>query len=111
MIGSLDLPIRKGKRHYDPLRMMKKHVRPVPLRLGVPKVLWHSVQHSASRWTKAALKKLEDAKELLCQSDIANTSNIYGGMPLKDKRAVQRLDVRYIERKAKSEGWTGSRAS
>jgi integrase len=104
-------PYTNGKRPYDPQTMMKKHIRPVALKLGLAEISWHSFRHSASRWAKGALKKLEDAKELLRQSDIRTTSNIYGGMPLEDKREVQRLYVRYIERKAKSEGWTGSTVS
>lgn len=100
-------PYTKGKHPYDPQSMMKKHIRPVALRLGLPRISWHSFRHSAARWAKAALKKLEDAKEILRQEDIATTSNIYGGMPLEEKRAVQQQLVRYVKQKAKSEGWNG----
>ena len=101
-------PYTKGKLPYDPESMMKKHIRPVALRLGLPRISWHSFRHSASRWAKAALKKLEDAKEILRHEDIATTSNIYGGMPLEEKRAVQQRLVRYVKQKAKSEGWNGN---
>jgi integrase len=97
-------PYTKGKHPYDPQSMMAKHIRPVALRIGLPPISWHSFRHSAARWAKAALKKLEDAKEMLRQADIASTSNLYGSMPLEDKRAVQRRLVRYIKRRAKSEG-------
>ena len=55
--------------------------------------------------------KLEEAKELLRHENVATTSKIYGSMLLEEKRAIQQQMVRYINQKAKSEGWTGSGVS
>jgi len=90
--------------------MMIDHIRPVALKLGLPKISWHSFRHSASRWAKGTLK-LEDAKELLRHADIATTSNIYGRMPLEEKREIQQQVVQYVHEEARSQGWTGSAAS
>jgi integrase len=104
-------PYTKGKRPYDPHTMMNKQIRPVALKLGLPKISWHSFRHTLSRWAKAVCKRLEDAKELLRHEDITTTSNIYGGMSLEEKREIQQQVVRYVYEKAKSEGWTGSTVS
>ncbi len=103
-------PYTKGKRPYDPQSMMKKHIRPVALKLGLPRITWHSFRHTTSRWAKAIMK-LEDAKELLRHEDIATTSKIYGGMSVDEKRAIQNQLVQYVYDKAKSEGWTGKTIS
>jgi integrase len=103
-------PYTKGQRPYWADAMMKDHIRPVALKLGLPKITWHSFRHSASRWAKAALK-LEDAKELLRHEKISTTSEIYGGMSLEEKTKNQRQFIRYVKQQAKTEGWRGNTAS
>jgi integrase len=103
-------PYTKGKRPYDPQSLMTERIRPVALKLGLPKISWNSFRHTASRWAKAVLK-LEDAKERLRHADIATTSNIYGRMSLEEKRGLLRQVEQYVYEKAESEGWKANTIS
>ena len=84
--------------------LMEDHILPVALKLGLPKISWNSFRHSAAEWAKRALK-LQEAKVLMRHERESTTSELYGGMSLEDKRAVQHQYTRYIKEKAKAEGW------
>jgi integrase len=99
-------PYTKGKRPYWPDALMKRRIRPVALRLGLPKISWNSFRHSVAEWAKRALK-LQEAKELLRHEKESTTSEIYGGMSLKDKRSIQQQLGDYMRQQAKADGWSG----
>lgn len=96
-------PRRNGKRPLDPQSLMKNHIRPLALKLGLPRITWYSFRHSASQWAKSALPKAQDAKELLRHEKYSTTSELYGGMSIDEKRVIQDELVQYMRRKARSE--------
>ena len=69
---------------------MRNHIRPVALKLGLPNISWHSFRHSASRWAKGALKKLEEAKKAegdrMIQYDAQPNYANWGGVTLYFKK-------------------------
>jgi integrase len=54
-------PFTKGARPYWPDALMKDHIPPVALKLGLPKISWNSFRHSAAEWAKRGLK-LQEAR-------------------------------------------------
>jgi integrase len=96
-----------GKRPYWPGAILP-HIQSVARKLGLPKVSWHSFRHSVSAWAKKAVT-LEEAKQLLRHEKLQTTSEIYGGMDMDEKRAIQRQLIGYIKKTAKAQGWKGQR--
>jgi hypothetical protein len=45
--------------------LLKTHIKPVTLSLGLPDIGWHSFRHTVSAWGKEAGLELEELKTLL----------------------------------------------
>jgi len=79
-------PYTKGKRPFWPAQMMKKHIKPAALELGLPNIGWHSFRHTVSAWGKEAGLELEEVKTLLRHENLATTSEVYGDLGMEAKR-------------------------
>jgi integrase len=98
-------PYLKGTRPLWADNMLRKHIQPVAIKAGLPKIGWHSFRHTVSAWGKEAGFTLEEVKTLLRHENIATTSEIYGGPQLAAKRELQRRLVAYVKQQAAAEGW------
>lgn len=93
-------PFTKGKRPFWPAQMMKKHIKPVALALGLPNIGWHSFRHKVSAWGKEAGLKLEEVKTLLRHENLATTSEVYGDLGMEAKRRIQQQLVNFVKQQA-----------
>jgi integrase len=94
-------PYTKGLRPFWPAQLLKKHIKPIALAAGLPKIGWHSFRHTVSAWGKEAGLELEDVKTLLRHEDIATTSNVYGDLGMDAKRRIQQRLVAFVNQQAK----------
>lgn len=93
-------PYTKGKRPYWPAQMMKAHIKPIALGLGLPSIAWHSFRHTVSAWGKEAGLELEEVKTLLRHENIATTSEVYGDLGMAAKRRIQERMVNFVKQQA-----------
>jgi integrase len=94
-------PATNGRRPIWPDSMLADHIRPTAEKAGYGRIGWHTFRHSFVSWGKQVLK-IDETKELARQSDIATTSNIYGGLSLEAKRDAQGRLVEFVLQAAKS---------
>ena len=80
--------------------MMKEHIKPVALALGLPNIAWHSFRHTVSAWGKEAGLELEEAKTLLRHENLATTSEVYGDLGMEAKRRIQQQLVNFVKQQA-----------
>jgi integrase len=96
-------PYTKGKRPYWPAQLMKAHIKPVALSLGLPSIGWHSFRHMVSAWGKEAGLELEEVKTLLRHEDLATTSEVCGDLGMPAKRRIQQQLVDFVKKQATDE--------
>ena len=93
-------PYTKGKRPFWPGQLMKTHIKPVALALGLPNIAWHSFRHTVSAWGKEAGLELEEVKTLLRHENLATTSEVYGDLGMEAKRRIQQQLVNFVKQQA-----------
>lgn len=93
-------PYTKGNRPFWPAQLMKKHIKPVALELGLPNIGWHSFRHTVSAWGKEAGLELEEVKTLLRHENLATTSEVYGDLGMEAKRRIQQQLVNFVKQQA-----------
>jgi integrase len=93
-------PYTKGKRPFWPGQLMKEHINPVALALGLPNIAWHSFRHTVSAWGKEAGLELEAVKTLLGHENLATTSEVYGDLGMEAKRRIQQQLVNFVKQQA-----------
>jgi integrase len=93
-------PYTKGKRPFWPSQLLKTHIKPVAISLGLPDIGWHSFRHTVSAWGKEAGLELEELKTLLRHENIATTSEIYGDLGMEAKRRIQQQLVNFVRQQA-----------
>ncbi len=98
-------PYTKGKRPFWANQLLRDHIQPLALKIGLPKIGWHSFRHTVSAWGKEAGFSLEEVKTLLRHENIATTSQDYGRVALEAKRELQRRLVEFVKQRAAEEGW------
>jgi integrase len=93
-------PYTKGKRPFWPAQLMKKHIKPVALQLGLLNIGWHSFRHTVSARGKEAGLELEEIKTLLRRENLATTSEVYGDLGMEAKRRIQQQLVNFVKQQA-----------
>lgn len=93
-------PYTKGKRPFWPAQLLKAHVKPIALSLGLPSIGWHSFRHTVSAWGKEAGLELEEVKTLLRHENLATTSEVYGDLGMEAKRRIQQQLVNFVKQQA-----------
>ena len=93
-------PYTKGKRPFWPAQLLKTHIKPVALALGLPNIGWHSFRHTVSAWGKEAGLELEEVKTLLRHENLATTSEVYGDLGMEAKRRIQQQLVNFVKQQA-----------
>jgi integrase len=93
-------PYTKGKRPFCPAQLLKTHIKPVALALGLPNIGWHSFRHTVSAWGKEAGLELEEVKTLLRHENLATTSEVYGDLGTEAKRRIQQQLVNFVKQQA-----------
>lgn len=93
-------PYTKGKRPFWPAQLLKTHIKPAALALGLPNIGWHSFRHTVSAWGKEAGLELEEVKTLLRHENLATTSEVYGDLGMEAKRRIQQQLVNFVKQQA-----------
>jgi integrase len=93
-------PYTKSKRPFWPAQLLKTHIKPVALALGLPNIGWHSFRHTVSAWGKEAGLELEEVKTLLRHENLATTSEVYGDLGMEAKRRIQQQLVNFVKQQA-----------
>lgn len=77
-------PVTGGCRSADTI--LNDYIKPTALKIGLPKVGWHTFRHSYKSWQSKGGATLSQLKDMMRHSDISTTANIYGGTPVEDMR-------------------------
>ena len=87
-------------RPFWPVPLLKTHIKPVALALGLPNIGWHSFRHTVSAWGKEAGLELEEVKTLLRHENLATTSEVYCDLGMEAKRRIQQQLVNFVKQQA-----------
>ncbi len=77
---------QKGKMPLSRYALMREHIQPVALKLGLPHISWYSFRHSLSAWGKECLTA-EERKAMLRHGSIRSGED-YGEIPLEKKHEI-----------------------
>jgi integrase len=88
-----------GKRPYWPHQLLKAHIVPTAVTIGIGRIGWHTFRHSYTAWGKASGLGGPELKELLRHETVKMTMT-YGPTDVEAKRGSNRQILDYVRREA-----------
>ena len=86
---------RKGKPRRQE-NILRRHIKPAAVRVGVGKIGWHTFRHSYSSLLRRVRADIKVQQELLRHSTIQSTMNVYTQAMSEGKRAANSVVVRSV---------------
>jgi len=86
---------RKGKPRWQE-SILRRHIKPAAVRVGVGKIGWHTFRHSYSSLLRRVGADIKVQQELLRHSTIQSTMNVYTQAMSEGKRAANSVVVRSV---------------
>ena len=86
---------RKGKPRWQE-SILRRHIKPAAVRVGVGKIGWHTFRHSYSSLLRRVGADIKVQQELLRNSTIQSTMNVYTQAMSEGKRAANSVVVRSV---------------
>jgi integrase len=86
---------RKGKPRWQE-SILRRHIKPAGVRVGVGKIGWHTFRHSYSSLLRRVGADIKVQQELLRHSTIQSTMNVYPQAMSEGKRAANSVVVRSV---------------
>jgi len=76
--------------------ILRRHIKPAAVRVGVGKIGWHTFRHSYSSLLRRVGADIKVQQELLRHSTIQSTMNVYTQAMSEGKRAANSVVVRSV---------------
>lgn len=87
-----------GRQPYWPENLLRRHIRPAALRVGITKVVgWHSFRRTFATLLKASGEDVKTMQELMRHASSKITLDVYAQALTPVKRAAQRKVAEMIQ--------------
>ena len=77
-------PVTGGCRSADTI--LGDYIKPIAIKIGLPKIGWHTLRHSYKSWQGSSDAKPSQLKDMMRHADISTTMDVYGGTPVDEMR-------------------------